>query len=93
MKQTIILRIIICVLILACIYLLFGNNSTSRSKFSGYGTTATIFYNGQVLPPDVIHADTLIVMDAEYLNFAFAHYDLETIADIIEVLQESTVKK
>jgi hypothetical protein len=49
------------------------------------------FHNGQILLPDYVHDDTLIVTDADWLN---KHIDSAT-ADgaIMELLNHSTKKK
>jgi hypothetical protein len=53
---------------------------------------AANFKNEQVLYPDGIHKDTLIVYDAEYINKCLSDGRLKTDGDIMEILNETTVK-
>jgi hypothetical protein len=49
------------------------------------------FYNGEILLPDYVHADTLVVTDADWLN---KHYDSAiTDGGIMELLNHSTRPK
>jgi hypothetical protein len=57
-----------------------------------YETCDTNFYNGEVLLPDMVHHDTLIVVDAGYLNKCMADYDIESDADISDILSVTTKK-
>jgi hypothetical protein len=51
------------------------------------------FKNGQILYPDYVHPkDTLIVYDAEYLNQCLSDGRLKTDGDIMEILNETTVR-
>jgi hypothetical protein len=56
----------------------------------GCTQTAPAFYNGQILLPDYVHADTLIVTDAEYLNECMKDGKFKTDGDIREILNETT---
>lgn len=55
-------------------------------KYAGYETDDTTYFNGQVLYPDYVHLDTLIVTDAETLNRLMSQYDIASDADIMDVL-------
>jgi hypothetical protein len=50
------------------------------------------FKMGEILYPDYVHEDTLIVYDPEYLNQCLSDGKLKTDADILEILNETTVR-
>jgi hypothetical protein len=50
------------------------------------------FKMGEILYPDYVHDDTLIVYDPEYLNQCLSDGRLKTDGDIMEILNETTVK-
>lgn len=56
-----------------------------------YERDDTGFYNGEVLLPDYVHKDTLIVVNADSLNWAIKYYDIASDGDIYEILHEYTV--
>ena len=49
------------------------------------------FANGQILYPDYAHADTLKVVDADYLNKCLNDGKLKSDGDIMEILNETTI--
>lgn len=51
--------------------------------------TAGKFYAGEILLPDMVHDDTLIVRDANYLNETLEQYGPGTDAQIWELLHET----
>lgn len=62
-------------------------------KYSGYETSDTAYYNGEILYPDMIHDDTLIVVDASKLNWCMKYYDIASDGDINDVLNAYCKKK
>jgi hypothetical protein len=55
-------------------------------KYAGYETDDTTYFNGQILYPDYVHLDTLIVTDATRLNQLIGGDDIGSDQDIIDVL-------
>lgn len=55
-----------------------------------YETDDTNFKNGEILLPDYVHLDTLVVTDAVFLNKWMKDYDVESDGDIIDLLRVST---
>lgn len=66
--------------------------ATKVFKYSGYETDDTSYYNGQLLFPDMIHQDTLVVVDAKQLNECIASPYVASDGDLIEILNETTQK-
>lgn len=62
-------------------------------KYSGYETDDTNYYAGEVLLPDMVHSDTLIVVNADSLNWCMANYDIASDGDINDVLGAYCTKK
>ncbi len=58
-----------------------------------YETDNTNFFNGQILLPDYVHTDTLIVKDAKFLNYCMEHYNAGSDGDISDILRVTTTKK
>lgn len=58
-----------------------------------YETDDTGFYNGEILLPDYIHIDTLVVTKADVLNWCMEHYDISSNGDIVDILRISTKLK
>lgn len=58
-----------------------------------YETDENKFYNGEILLPDMVHADTLQVINADFLNEMIIEdkYEIASDGDIYEVLAEGTV--
>lgn len=58
-----------------------------------YETDENRFYNGEILLPDYVHADTLQVINADFLNEMIIDngYNAESDGDIYDLLQEGTV--
>lgn len=65
--------------------LYFFSKSDSKPKES--------FVDGQILLPDMVHSDTLIVVDAKYLNQCMNDGKLKSDGDIMEILNETTEVK
>lgn len=63
-----------------------------RFKYMGYESDDTNYTNGQILLPDLVHSDTLIVTNAPYLNECLARPDVGSDGDIMEILNETTVR-
>lgn len=61
-------------------------------KYAGYESDDTHYTNGQILLPDMLHDDTLIVTNAPYLNECLARPEVGSDGDIMEILNETTVK-
>lgn len=55
-----------------------------------YESDDTDFYNGEILLPDYVHQDTLIVTNAAFLNWAMEHYDAASDGDILDILCVTT---
>lgn len=51
------------------------------------------YKNGEILLPDYVHLDTLIVVNADSLNWAMGYYDPASDGDIADILRIYTVKK
>ncbi len=51
-----------------------------------YETDDLSFKNGEVLYPDYAHQDTLIVVNADSLNWCMENYDIASDGDIWDVL-------
>lgn len=59
--------------------------------FSAYhGTTDQQYKQGQILYPDYVHTDTLVVTDANKLNWRFENLSMATDEDISEALMDCT---
>ena len=56
-----------------------------------FETDDTAFYNGEILLPDYVNMDTLIVTDANYLNWAMNKFNPGSDGDIMEILKEGTI--
>jgi len=50
------------------------------------------FFNGQILLPDYVHPDTLIVTDARFINWCMVKYDAASDGDIADILKAGTRK-
>lgn len=61
-------------------------------KYAGYESDDTHYVNGQILLPDMVHLDTLVVINSEYLNECLARPDVGSDGDIMEILNETCVK-
>ena len=57
-----------------------------------YDTDDQTFYDGEILLPDMVHDDTLIVTNAELLNEYIGSEDIGSDGDINDLLKEGTVK-
>lgn len=59
-----------------------------------YETNESKFYNGEVLLPDYVHLDTLVVIDAAFLNEMIISdkYEVASDGDINDLLTVATVK-
>lgn len=57
-----------------------------------YETDDTQYVNGEVLYPDYIHSDTLVVTDAAFLNWCMRYYNAECDGDISDILRTTTEK-
>jgi hypothetical protein len=69
------------------------NKQIDKFKYAGYESDDTNYINGQILLPDYIHPkDTLVVINAPYLNECLARPDIGSDGDIMEILNETTVK-
>lgn len=64
------------------------NNTPAPYKYSGYETDDTSYVKGQVLPPDQIHDNALIVVNADSLNWSLRYENSESDADLIRVLNK-----
>lgn len=65
--------------------------SHRSTKYDGYESDDTSYVNGQILVPDMIHPDTLVVLDADYLNKCLGDdMLLQSDDDLIELLNETT---
>lgn len=60
-------------------------------KYAGYECNDTNYINGQILYPDYVHLDTLVVIDAATLNELIQLPDIGSDEDISEILNESTI--
>lgn len=68
---------------------LFLSRCTTPSQPT-YETDNTHFYNGEILLPDYVHTDTLVVTDAKTLNWCMANYDVASDGDINDILTITT---
>lgn len=70
------IRIFGCTLILASA--MYATGYVKDNEFSSYpevATTESNFYNGEVLLPDYVHGDTLVVINAKLLNDELQYCD------------------
>lgn len=52
-----------------------------------YETDDTKFYNGEILAPDYVHKNWLVVTNADSLNWAMEYYDAGSDGDIMDLLR------
>lgn len=62
------------------------SNTKDTSLVHTYETDDTHYYKGEVLYPDYAHDDTLMVNNADSLNWCIEHYDIASDGDINDVL-------
>lgn len=55
-----------------------------------YDVIDTNYYNGEILLPDYVHTDTLIVIDAKLMNYLMKYYDATSDGDINDILRVGT---
>ncbi len=55
-----------------------------------YESDDNTFYNGEILTPDYVHQDTLIVTNAELLNKLMQSPDIDSDQDIANILRRTT---
>lgn len=67
---------------------LYDTAYTTTNPSPLYETEGHKYYDGEILLPDYVHIDTLIVVDAKYLNWAMTYYDAASDGDIAEILYE-----
>lgn len=78
---------------LACLFNIPGcyegktQDKGASFKYAGYETSDTNYRYGQILYPDMVHSDTLIVTNADSLNWCFENYDIASDGDINDVLR------
>lgn len=60
--------------------------SHNSMKYEGYETCDTSYYNGEILYPDYVHEDTLIVVNADSVNWCMANYNAACDGDIKDIL-------
>lgn len=68
------------------------HEKNKRFKYVGYESDDTNYTKGQILLPDMVHSDTLIVTDGAYLNECLARPDVGSDDDLFEILNETTVR-
>ncbi len=66
------------------------SNTKDTSLLHIYETDDTHYYQGEVLYPDYVHDDTLIVTDAAYLNWAMDSANIASDAEINDALIQGT---
>ena len=66
---------------------------SARTNEHTYETDDTKYFNGEILPPDYVHEDTLVVIDAAFLNYLMENYDVASDGDISDCLRVTTRKK
>lgn len=71
----------------------FKKEPVNQVYVHSYETDENRFYNGEILYPDMVHADTLRVINANFLNEMIIDnkYNVESDGDIYDVLQEGCV--
>lgn len=72
-------HLFICILLLASLH-------TTDFKYKGYETSDTNYVTGQILLPDYVHPDTLVVVNADSLNWCMENYDATCDGDILDIL-------
>lgn len=82
--------LLIALFLFAC--LVSCKNDTPVKIAHTFETDDTKFYNGEILLPDYVHLDTLIVIDAKLLNWCMEKYDISSDGDINDVLKITTKK-
>jgi hypothetical protein len=68
------------------------NKQIDTFKYAGYESDDTNYVNGQILLPDGLHSDTLVVTNAPYLNECLARPDVGSDGDIMEILNETCTR-
>lgn len=56
-----------------------------------YESDDTGFYDGEILLPDYVHSDTLVVISSKFINWAMEYYDAGSDGDISDILGEGTI--
>lgn len=60
-------------------------------KYEGYETDDTCYYIGQILYPDYVHLDTLVVIIPKLLNRMMADPTVGSDEELSEILGECTI--
>lgn len=68
------------------------SNTKDTSLLHTYETDDTQYYKGEVLYPDYVHDDTLVVVNAKDLNMLMEKYDVQSDGDINDILRVTTIK-
>lgn len=68
-----------------------AHNTINVSEHT-YETDDTHFYNGEILLPDYVHSDTLVITDAKFINWAMEYYDAASDGDIFDILHSGAKK-
>lgn len=56
-------------------------------RTEGYDVNDTTYHNGELLYPDYVHPETLIVVKADSLNWSMKSGELESDSDIMNALK------
>lgn len=83
------MKTIIIILISISIYSCNKGMEVNKHTFESDDTN---YYNGEILYPDYVHSDTLIVMDSKLLNWCMEKYDIGSDGDINDILIATTKK-
>lgn len=79
------------IIILAFCLLIIGVQALPKHRLAAPGEgktyeTDTKFHKYEILYPDYAHTDTLVVIQADSLNWCMEHYDIASDGDISDVL-------
>lgn len=80
--------VLLIVFFAACQHIMIDDKK--QDTYPLYETSYTHYYDGQILLPDYVHSDTLVVISSKFLNWAMEHYDAASDGDISDILGEGT---
>ncbi|MEO7044309.1 MAG: hypothetical protein ABI091_03320 [Ferruginibacter sp.] len=75
------------ILTLSLLFIFIGCHAPEKPfRWSGYETSDTNYFNGQILPPDYVHENILVVVNADSINWCMENYNIAGDGDILDVL-------
>lgn len=75
------------IFLLGVCFIIFGVATCQAPRLQHtYETDDTRFKNGEILMPDYVHTEKLMVVNADSLNWAMEYYDAASDGDIADIL-------